>query len=167
VGDAARTIFETDVPGIAAKLDKALLLLGEILINLDVLPGFLGAIRKLASGEVLFDIQVVDRGLALVMLHGLDDAGGLPPVVRHVPATLRTSELALRFGGRPYGIGIWNTPLAGRVMGKGYCALKTIKRETDRLGILNPGKFFGLTTGSGLPVWGGAYRLGMRMIKGF
>jgi hypothetical protein len=80
---------------------------------------------------------------------------------------VRISQAALGCGGRPYGTGIWNTPISGRVLGKARRVLKAIKHETDRPMILNPGKFFTLTAANGLPVWGWAFKLGLGLITRF
>jgi hypothetical protein len=76
---------------------------------------------------------------------------------------MQLAARAAAAGGKPYGIGVWNTPLARRVFGQRYKDLKMIKKETDRIRILNPGKFFSLTTNAGWPVWGPSLRLMLRL----
>jgi hypothetical protein len=166
-GDGARSAFETQFTDLAAGLNRTLVRSGEILIGLDSLPELLGILEGASEGGALIDVQVVDRGLALVMVCALAGGPGLPPVVRDVPVTVRISQAALGCGGRPYGIGIWNTPISGRVLGKARRVLKAIKHETDRPMILNPGKFFTLTAANGLPVWGWAFKLGLGLITRF
>jgi hypothetical protein len=85
-------------------------------------------------------------------------------VVRDVPLTVGTSLAALRCGGKPYGLGIWNSPFSKGILGRARKDLQAIKNDTDRLKILNPGKFFSLTTGTGLPIWAWSYKVGLRMI---
>ncbi len=165
--DGAHKVFETQFTDVAARPAKTVVRSGEVLIELDRLGGFIMALEGESGGEILMDIQVVDRGLALVMTCYLTDRHDLPPVVRDVPLTVRTSLAAIRHGGRPYGIGIWNSPFSKNILGKERKNLEVIKKDTDRLKILNPGKFFSLTTGSGLPVWGWTYRIGLHMIGVF
>jgi glycolate oxidase len=159
----ARDFFEIQSTDLASRAGKAMVRSGEILIGLDRLTGFLATVERASRGEVLVDTQVVDRGLAMVMISYFADRSGLPEVVRDVPATVRTSLAAIGFGGRPYGLGIWNCPFAKKALGGRLKALRVIKNETDRLKILNPGKFFSLTTRSGLPVGEWAYRFGLRI----
>jgi hypothetical protein len=105
--------------------------------------------------------------LAVVMASYLLEGPGFPRVIRDVPATIGISQAAMDAGGRPYGFGLWNTPFAAKVLGNARKNLKAIKQETDRLNTLNPGKFFSLTMGSGLPVWSWVYGLGLRAIRVF
>ncbi len=52
-------------------------------------------------------------------------------------------RLAVRFGGHPYGIGIWNTPFVRSKYKKGQLdRLKSKKEGIDPEGTLNPDKFF-------------------------
>jgi FAD/FMN-containing dehydrogenase len=160
--EAAQRVFGkrfTDVAGEA----KTVVLSGEVLIGLDRLAEFTKILEGVGGQEMLVDTQVVDRRLALVVTSYLTDRGDLPGVVRDVPLTVRTSLAAIGVGGRPYGLGIWNSPFSKSVLGQERKHLEMIKNDTDRLRILNPGKFFSLTTGSGLPVWGWTYRIGLSM----
>jgi FAD/FMN-containing dehydrogenase/ferredoxin len=52
-------------------------------------------------------------------------------------------RMAVRFGGHPYGIGIWNTPFVRSKYNKGQLnRLKSKKNGMDPEGTLNPNKFF-------------------------
>jgi FAD/FMN-containing dehydrogenase len=57
-----------------------------------------------------------------------------------------------RMGGVPYGAGLWNSPYIDVIVGDRKKELRRIKDEVDRLHAMNPGKFFSMTTSSGLPV---------------
>ena len=59
-------------------------------------------------------------------------------------------------GGVPYGVGLWNSPYIDVVLGSRKKELRRIKSEVDRLRIMNPGKFFHMTTRSGLRIPGWA-----------
>jgi FAD/FMN-containing dehydrogenase len=166
-GEEAGGIFEMQATDPVVGTQESLVRCGEITIAVDRLTRFIAVLEKALGDRGLLDIRVVDRGLALVMVFAAAQRPQLPPVVRDVPATFRISQVALQLGGRPYGIGIWNTPLAGRALGRARKSLKVIKQETDRPMILNPGKFFKLTTSNGLPVWGWPYKLGLDLIRRF
>jgi FAD/FMN-containing dehydrogenase len=162
--EEARAAFETQMTQAETGVGKTIMRSGEVLVGLDVLAGLVGGLEKDAKGGMLWEAQVVARDRALAAVWRLVDAPGLPRVVRDVPMTVRVSERAVRSGGVPYGIGIWNTPFAGKAMGPARKELRVIKDETDRIKILNPGKFFEFTTSSGLPVWRPAYQAGMRLL---
>ena len=67
------------------------------------------------------------------------------------PLAAALTSLALRAGGRPYGIGLWNTPLAARVLGPDrFEALRRHKERLDPGGRLNPGKLFAFGARTGL-----------------
>lgn len=58
--------------------------------------------------------------------------------------SLVLTRLGIALGGRPYAIGIWNTPFARAKFGKKFDELCAYKRKIDPDGLLNPGKFFAL-----------------------
>jgi hypothetical protein len=165
VGEGARSAFDTGFAEAAYGLDRKVVLCGEVVVGLDRLEALIGLLKAPSDGRILVDTQVVDRGLALVSACYLVDEPGSPIVMRDVPATVRLSQASVRCGGRPYGIGIWNGPFANSILGKRRKSLQVIKSETDRLRTLNPGKFFSMTTSSGLPVWNWTYKIGLGMIE--
>jgi glycolate oxidase len=166
-GETARRVFETQFTEFAEDGVKTVVRSGEVLVGIDRLEGFLKPLVSESGGDLVLDCQVVGRDLVLVMACYIMDGRGLPPVIRDVPLTVRISLAALRCGGRPYGLGIWNSPFSKRVLGGEWKGLRAIKNDTDRLKILNPGKYFSLITAGGLPVWGLPYRIGLRMIGAF
>ncbi len=142
-------------------------LAGEVVVETgrlgDLLASIGGSIR--GQGALLCDCQVIDSGKALVTVSCLagDDTEVKPK--RDVATTGRVAALGVRHGGVPYGIGLWNSAYSKLILGRGYKRLKEIKDEIDRLGILNPGKFFSLKTGLGFPVPGWLYRAGVGLIR--
>jgi FAD/FMN-containing dehydrogenase/ferredoxin len=64
-------------------------------------------------------------------------------------------RLGLALGGRPYGVGIWNTPFVEpHFGGEALARLRRRKMQADPGSVMNPGKFFGLRTRfRNLPGW--------------
>ncbi len=58
--------------------------------------------------------------------------------------SLVLTKLGIALGGRPYAIGIWNTPFARAKFGKRFDELRAYKKKIDPEGLFNPGKFFAL-----------------------
>lgn len=57
--------------------------------------------------------------------------------------TNRLYDIALRHGGRPYGIGFWNTPYIRRAWSRAQSAERQArKRQIDPSNIMNPGKLY-------------------------
>jgi FAD/FMN-containing dehydrogenase/ferredoxin len=54
------------------------------------------------------------------------------------------TQAGIRMGGRPYGIGIWNSPFLKHKYGSKLTALKNFKKQNDADYLFNPGKFFDL-----------------------
>ncbi len=66
------------------------------------------------------------------------------------PLAAALTALAVRHEGKPYGVGIWNTPFARDHFGADrVAALSQCKAELDPRGALNPGKFFSVGTRTG------------------
>jgi len=163
-GEGARRVFEGSFTDSSKSEGKTVVRSGEALVGIDQVARLIRILQNETGRSITLDCHVVGPNLVLVMTCYMIDRRDLPPVVRDVPLTVRVSLAALRCGGRPYGLGIWNSPFSKSVLGGDRKMLQAIKNDTDRLSILNPGKFFSLTTGGGLPVWGWSYRIGLRMI---
>jgi len=67
------------------------------------------------------------------------------------PLAAALTSLSVRAGGRPYGVGLWNTPLARAAFGAERLeALRIRKTQLDPGRRLNPGKLFAFGTHGGL-----------------
>jgi FAD/FMN-containing dehydrogenase/ferredoxin len=60
------------------------------------------------------------------------------------------TQAGIRLGGRPYGIGIWNSPFLKHKFGSRLSDLRYYKISNDPQGIFNPGKFFNLKFRTGI-----------------
>lgn len=59
-------------------------------------------------------------------------------------------DLGARLGGRPYGVGLWNTAYLGRIFtGRQLAELRARKARLDPAGLLNPGKLYAAS----FPLW--------------
>jgi NAD-dependent dihydropyrimidine dehydrogenase PreA subunit len=74
--------------------------------------------------------------------NGIDDA--LKSSLAYV-----LTEMGIRMEGRPYGIGIWNSPFVRHKYGTAFSALKQFKKNIDAESLFNPGKFFELNFRTG------------------
>ncbi|MHB0868477.1 MAG: FAD-binding oxidoreductase [Chloroflexota bacterium] len=71
--------------------------------------------------------------------------------------TRRLHNLGGRHGGRPYGVGLWNSPYLPRLFtGRQIVELRRRKAMLDPLGIMNPGKLYR----SPFPLWPATFNLG-------
>ncbi len=129
-------------------------LAGEVMIE----PSGVGVLLRQALwklkhlGEPVYQCDVVSDERVLMRLAYRKRGARVQAVERDVWSTLLLGYLSLKLGGRPYGIGLWNTPFAREILGGEYSQLKIVKTETDRLGIVNPGRVFYLKMSSGLPM---------------
>lgn len=58
--------------------------------------------------------------------------------------SLVLTKLGIALGGRPYVIGVWNTPFVREKFGAKFDELRAYKKSVDPDGLFNPGKFFAL-----------------------
>jgi glycolate oxidase len=144
---------------------QSITLAGEVIVGADRLAQLIGKLRPLTEKKnLMFEYTLVERGL--VMVRVVSAGGRAGRIGRDVSATVGIVSLAAGLGGRPYGLGIWNSPYCRLALGEYYRDFKVIKRETDRIGILNPGKFFRVTTNHGVPVPGWLLSIGLRLAGG-
>jgi FAD/FMN-containing dehydrogenase len=160
-GEDARILWDARFSYLGARPGRTVLLTGEALVRPSDLHSLLepeGSPSSRQSG-LLHLCQVVDRDTVLVMTGLVREPVEGADLVRDVVRTSRFAASVAARGGRPYGIGLWNSRFARIVLGERFKNLKLIKSETDRIHILNPGKFFSLTTNTGWPVWGPFFNL--------
>lgn len=132
---------------------------GSVLIGTDGLDRLVSNIVNLRTGDSgpAFECRAVDRGKNLVTAGFKAGGGGLSPM-RAFALARGMVATGVAMGGVPYGVGIWNSPYIDVILGGRKKGLRRIKSEVDRLRIMNPGKFFSMTTRSGLPVPGWVLR---------
>lgn len=106
---------------------------------------------------------IVTPGQATVMsLYGCDEARALPYLLA-LSLTKKLYDIAFRHGGRPYGIGVWNTPyLAHALSADDLATRRAGKRTWDPLNILNPGKVYAPPR----LLWPPTFKLGMEALAG-
>lgn len=122
------------------------LLAAELLLPLERLADYLGAVARLAQ-QTRTSIGtygvVVSAREALVTSVYPADARQPTPYLLALGLTKRLQDLGSQRGGRPYGIGLWNTPYLPRIFsGKRLAELRARKRRLDPFNLLNPGKFY-------------------------
>ena len=106
---------------------------------------------------------IVAPGWATVMsLYGCDESRPLPYLLA-LSLTKKLYDVAFRHGGRPYGIGVWNTPYLAQAMSAEELAMRrATKRTFDPANILNPGKVYAPPR----LLWPPTFRLGMELLAG-
>jgi glycolate oxidase len=92
----------------------------------------------------------VSRDQALVMSIYPTDERQTIPYLLAMGVTKRLYDLGARYGGRPYGVGLWNTAYLPRLFSKPQLAeLRRRKAQLDPTGVMNPGKLYTST----FPLW--------------
>ncbi len=146
--------------------EQSIVLAGEALVGTGRLARFIDLMRPVADDRNLMcEYTLVRSGRVMIRAVRLQE-GRHGLLVRDVPATAKVVSLAAGLGGMPYGLGIWNSSHSRLALGDYHRNFKVIKRETDRIRILNLGKFFGMTTNSGIPVPGWLFSIGIRLAGG-
>src|SRR5262249_18663501 len=106
--------------------------------------------RKAAELGDQFHVQMavecyfLNNGSALTLpVYTFRSHGAIDEALKSSLAFVLT-QLGIRMGGRPYGIGIWNTPFLKKKYGDTANLLRKFKGSQDPNGLFNPGKFFDL-----------------------
>ncbi|MFC1803117.1 FAD-binding oxidoreductase [Thermoproteota archaeon] len=77
-----------------------------------------------------------------------------------LPVINEITEVGLKAGGGPYGIGIWNAFFLKATYGaEKFKELKARKKRLDPKDIMNPGKLYQVKTRFGIPLWGTLFKL--------
>jgi len=104
-------------------------------------------ILKRGGVDVEVESHIVGKDRALLMLTYMSDVREPKTYLTHMALIPVLTRLGLKFGGVPYGIGIWNTPFINdKYDTKTLELYRAYKKEVDPNNILNPNKFFAVKT---------------------
>lgn len=129
------------------------LLAAEVWLPIDKLPHYLISVNKLAEQNHLligtYGFVVAPDKTLIMSLYPTDERR----TVKYLAAigfTKRLHDLAAHYGGRPYGVGLWNTAYLPRLFSHSQLTgLKHRKALLDPFGIMNPGKLYRAS----FPLW--------------
>lgn len=129
------------------------LLAAEVWLPLNELSLYLTAVKNLAERSRLligtYGFAVTPDMALVVSLYPTDEHR----TVKYLAAigfTRRLHDLAAHYGGRPYGVGLWNTAYLHRLFSRTQLAeLRRRKALLDPSGIMNPGKLYQAS----FPLW--------------
>jgi glycolate oxidase len=129
------------------------LLAAEVWLPLNELSHYLASVKNLAERSRLligtYGFVVAPDTTLVMSLYPTDERR----TVKYLAAigfTKRLHDLAAHYGGRPYGVGLWNTAYLPRLFSRTQLAeLKRRKALLDPSGIMNPGKLYQAS----FPLW--------------
>lgn len=155
----AREAWARKMSSLGQSRDEKPYVSGGIVLDAESARVFILYITEMSArdSDLLFECLAVDRGKTLVSVGYKAERERLSPL----KALARVRGLVaagVGMGGVPYGVGLWNSPYIDVILGSRKKDLRRIKGEVDRLRIMNPGKFFSMTTRSGLRVPGWAIK---------
>jgi glycolate oxidase len=122
------------------------LIAAEMVLPLGGLAGYLRAVAELSRqvGTLMGTYGLVlSPTRALVnTVYGADERRTIGYLVA-LSLTKRLYDLGAERGGKPYGVGVWNTPYLSRLFTRERLAeLRARKARLDPWGIMNPGKLY-------------------------
>ncbi len=122
----------------------------ELVISLEKALPYLNEVKRI-SKRCGIDIQaesyIVGKDRTLLLLTHLCDVRELATYMLHLNFIPVLTALGIKYGGVPYGVGIWNSPfIEHRFDEKTLKTYREYKKEIDPANILNPNKFFSIKT---------------------
>lgn len=122
------------------------LLGAEIWLPIKNLPEYLADVQKMSRSYNLnlFSYgHVVTPEYATVMTTFNADEMYTIRYIINLSLVKKLHDIGYHYGGCPYGVGLWNAPMVGRIHEPSELnKLKKIKSDLDQKGIMNPGKVY-------------------------
>jgi glycolate oxidase len=152
------------------KIKKAgpTLLAGEVTFPISKLEYVLEETRKIKKKHNLrlgVKAFVIADNTILFMPMFLADERKRWKYLAILPVINEITEVGLKAGGGPYGIGIWNAFFLNKLYGpQKVKELKDRKKRLDPKDIMNPGKLYQVKTRFGIPLWGSLFKLGTSLL---
>ena len=100
--------------------------------------------------EMAFECYFLNDGTALALPVYTFRTGGVVDEAFKASLAYVLTQLGIRMGGRPYGVGIWNSPFIRRRLDGRHDEYAGFKKSQDPGGLFNPGKFFNLSFRTGI-----------------
>jgi ferredoxin len=126
------------------------MLASELSLPLNQIPTFIEKAKKLGRKfgvNIATEAIIINRHEAMTISAFLCDGRNSSKYLVQLLLVPMLTRLGIKFKGRPYGIGIWNTPFVKQKLGKKFFKeAKRFKKKKDPAKIFNPGKFFSLRT---------------------
>ena len=118
------------------------LLAGEVALSADKIPLFYQQVKKLNQRTAVYGHFMGPNKANILVQYYADESKNIQYLFQ-MAKTKRIYDAAISLGGRPYGVGIWNSVYLKRVFPEDILRQrKAIKHELDPLGIMNPGKYY-------------------------
>lgn len=129
---------------------------GETIVPIEQLESVLremGSLGEKYGAQIGIEAHAISKGLVLVLAMYLADERRTLRYITRLALIRDIIRIGLSHGGKPYGIGLWNSVYIKHVLGKDYLEkLERVKKRFDPEGIMNPGKFFKAETRIGIPL---------------
>lgn len=118
----------------------------EIWLPVKDLASYLSDVQKLARKYKLnlcsYGHVATPERIILMTMFFADETRTLEYIM-NLALVKKIHDVGYRYGGYPYGVGLWNTPYIGRIYSKSeLAAMRYRKKSLDPRGILNPGKLY-------------------------
>jgi glycolate oxidase len=118
----------------------------EVWLPIKGLPAYLNDVQKMAHGYNIGMFSyghVVTPEYATVMTTFYADETQTIKYIFNLSMVKKIHDVGHRYGGCPYGVGVWNSPMIGRIhQAPKLNELKKRKQTIDSKGIMNPGKVY-------------------------
>lgn len=123
------------------------LLASELILPLPRVAAYVDRAAELGKTfgvRIASECYFLNDGTALTLpVYTFRGANAMDEALKSSLAYVLT-RTGIQMGGRPYGIGIWNTPFVKHKYGKRFREFKQFKMSMDPSSLFNPGKFFEL-----------------------
>lgn len=120
----------------------------ELVTPLENAVPYLNEVKRFSKRcgmDIQAESHIVGKDRALLMLTHLSDVRESKAYLVRMTLIPLLTRLGIKFGGVPYGVGIWNTPFIKDKFDKKTLKIyKAYKKEVDPRNILNPNKFFSI-----------------------